>query len=198
VFSDGASVVVTRPPNRRDLQKAATRERIFATAMKLFVERGFDPVSVAQIAEASGVSVPTFYAHYPSKESLLMALPSQEEVDLLLAEQPPERPVAEQVREGMRAWLDSCEAPGVREHTLMRWRIIAASPALRLKTAEFERATATMALRALGPGRSGIDELAVHTLCTAYTQILLRWVDADGARPLAEVTDDVFAELDRL
>jgi AcrR family transcriptional regulator len=189
---------VTRPPNRRDLQKAATRERIYATAMKLFVERGFDPVSVAQIADASGVSVPTFYAHYLSKESLLMALPSQEQIDALFAGQPVDRPVGEQVRDAIRTWLRVCDEPGEREQTLLRWRIIAGSPALRLKTAEFERATATMVLRALGPGRSGIEELAVHTTATAYTQILLRWADADGARPLAEVTDEVFAELDRL
>jgi AcrR family transcriptional regulator len=189
---------VTRPPNRRDLQKAATRERIYTTAMKLFVERGFDPVSVAQVADASGVSVPTFYAHYPSKESLLMALPSQEQIDALFGEQSPERPVNERVRDAMRTWLRVCEEPGEREQTLMRWRIIATNPALRLKTAQFERATATMALRSLGPGLSGMDELAVHTTCTAYTQILLRWADADGARPLAEVTDEVFAELDRL
>ena len=189
---------MTRPPNRREQQKAETGQRIYATALKLFAERGFDSVSVAQIAEASGISVPTFYAHYLGKESLLMALPSQEQIDALFAQQPAGRPVAEQVRDARRTWLRVCDEPVERGQTLDRWRIITGSPALRLKTAEFERATATMALRSLGPGLSGMDELAVHTTCTAYTQILLRWADADGSRPLAEVTDEVFAELDRL
>ncbi|WP_324275189.1 TetR/AcrR family transcriptional regulator [Blastococcus brunescens] len=54
---------------------ATTHQRIYDTAIALFQELGFDAVNVGQIARGAEVSVPTFYAHYPSKEHLVMQLP---------------------------------------------------------------------------------------------------------------------------
>jgi hypothetical protein len=56
-----------------------THQRIYDTALGLFQGHGFEQVSVGQIAGAAGVSVPTFYAHYPSKEHLVMQVPSAHE-----------------------------------------------------------------------------------------------------------------------
>jgi AcrR family transcriptional regulator len=62
-----------RPYNAegRRAQARATRERILETARALFVARGYAPVSVADIAEAAGVSVPTVFAGFRSKANLL-------------------------------------------------------------------------------------------------------------------------------
>ncbi len=91
------------------------------------------------------------------------------------------------------------EAHAREERALERWRIIAATPSLRLRTAEFERATAAMALDALhaadGHRPPPAVEVALAALMSAYTQIVLRWADDNGARPLRTVADEVLGEL---
>jgi AcrR family transcriptional regulator len=47
------------------------------TATELFQERGYGAVSVADIAEVSGLSVGSFYRYFPNKEELLIQLLSQ-------------------------------------------------------------------------------------------------------------------------
>jgi AcrR family transcriptional regulator len=48
-----------------------TRNRIAITARRLFAERGFDMVTVLEIAEAADVSEQTVYNHFPTKEDLV-------------------------------------------------------------------------------------------------------------------------------
>jgi AcrR family transcriptional regulator len=52
----------------------ATRDRIVATALRLFSERGTAAVSVRELAEASGVTVPGLYYHFASKADLIRAV----------------------------------------------------------------------------------------------------------------------------
>jgi AcrR family transcriptional regulator len=54
----------------RQTKKAATRNQIAGVAMRLFVTRGFDRVTVAQIAAEAGVSEKTVFNYFPSKEDL--------------------------------------------------------------------------------------------------------------------------------
>ncbi|WP_295034368.1 TetR/AcrR family transcriptional regulator [uncultured Microbacterium sp.] len=51
--------------------KQRRRERISGAAMMLFAERGFDGVSIAEIADAAGVSKMTVTNHFPLKEDLV-------------------------------------------------------------------------------------------------------------------------------
>ena len=54
----------------RESKKQQTREHIAAEAMRLFVTRGFDHVTVAEVAEAAGVSEKTVFNYFPTKEDL--------------------------------------------------------------------------------------------------------------------------------
>jgi AcrR family transcriptional regulator len=63
--------VTSTEPGRRERKKAATRQALADAALALFVERGFDGVTVAEVAEAADVSVATLFKHFPSKEALL-------------------------------------------------------------------------------------------------------------------------------
>src|ERR1700721_2359867 len=54
----------------RARKKAQTRTRIADTAMGLFVERGFDQVTVVEIAAAAEVGVSTVFNYFPTKEDL--------------------------------------------------------------------------------------------------------------------------------
>jgi AcrR family transcriptional regulator len=54
----------------RELKKEQTRQHIAATAWELFAARGFDQVSVAEVARAAQVAEATVFNYFPSKEDL--------------------------------------------------------------------------------------------------------------------------------
>ncbi|MDO5082971.1 MAG: TetR/AcrR family transcriptional regulator [Arachnia propionica] len=51
-------------------RRAETRRRIVETAMRLFTERGYEAVTVADITEAADVAKGTFFTHFPSKRDI--------------------------------------------------------------------------------------------------------------------------------
>lgn len=56
------------------VRSAATKSRILAVALDLFIEKGYDKVSLREIAEAVGVTKAALYYYFPSKEQILRAL----------------------------------------------------------------------------------------------------------------------------
>lgn len=56
---------------RRERKKAATRKRISDVATEMFIERGFDAVSVREIADRVDVSPTTVFTYFPQKEALV-------------------------------------------------------------------------------------------------------------------------------
>jgi len=69
---------------RRERKKAATRKAISDAATALFLERGFDNVSIREIAEKADVSPTTVFAHFPQKEALVFD-EDEEQRDRLVA-----------------------------------------------------------------------------------------------------------------
>lgn len=56
----------------RERKKRQTRQYISDVATGLFLERGFDAVTVAEVADAANVSVNTVYNYFPTKEDLFL------------------------------------------------------------------------------------------------------------------------------
>ncbi len=56
----------------RELKKRETHQRISDVATEMFLARGFDAVTVTEVAAASGVSEKTVYNYFPTKESLVL------------------------------------------------------------------------------------------------------------------------------
>jgi AcrR family transcriptional regulator len=64
----------------RETKKLRTRQEIADTAMRLFATRGFDHVTVAEVAEEAGVSEKTVFNYFPTKEDLFYdEVPAREE-----------------------------------------------------------------------------------------------------------------------
>jgi AcrR family transcriptional regulator len=59
---------------RRELKRDAQRERILDAARALFGSRGFDAVSMSEVAEQAGVARATVFNHFGSKRALVEAI----------------------------------------------------------------------------------------------------------------------------
>ncbi|MFE9816056.1 TetR/AcrR family transcriptional regulator [Streptomyces sp. NPDC005773] len=89
------------PVGRRERKKAATRQAIADAALELFLEHGFERVSVRDVAERADVSTTTLFAHFPSKEALVFD--REAEVEACLTAAVHERPEGQGVVEALRA-----------------------------------------------------------------------------------------------
>jgi AcrR family transcriptional regulator len=69
----------------RESKKLETRREIADTAMRLFVQRGFDHVTVAEVAAAARVSEKTVFNYFPSKEDLFFDEVPEREAALVAA-----------------------------------------------------------------------------------------------------------------
>ncbi|SOD59397.1 transcriptional regulator, TetR family [Streptomyces zhaozhouensis] len=92
----------------RERKKRQTRQHISDVATGLFLERGFDAVTVAEVAEAAEVSVNTVYNYFPAKEDLFFDR-EEEVVDRPSArvrDRAPGQSAAEAILGGMREDID--------------------------------------------------------------------------------------------
>ncbi|MGV9375609.1 substrate-binding domain-containing protein [Nonomuraea sp. NPDC003707] len=63
-------MLIQQPQGRRERKKAETRRAMAEAALRLFALRGFDAVTVNEVAEAADVSAKTVFNHFPTKEQL--------------------------------------------------------------------------------------------------------------------------------
>ena len=134
----------------RERKKQRTRQLLSDTARRLFSERGFEQVSVAEIAREAEVSEMTVFNYFPSKEDLVYSGLETFEDQLLAAirERPPGQTVIAAFGDfileprGLLAAKDDAAAGELMAVT----RMIAASPALLAREQHiFARYTETLA-----------------------------------------------------
>jgi AcrR family transcriptional regulator len=115
-------------------------------ALHLFDERGFEQVSVQDVAEAAGMSARTFFRYFASKDDIL--LDYQRRLQRRLCEAVRVRPPDEGAVTALRQAYIATSSVAPRDHAdvVQRARVLAAAPALRA--------------RARGAEASGLDEVA--------------------------------------
>ncbi|EME55923.1 TetR/AcrR family transcriptional regulator [Amycolatopsis decaplanina] len=120
---------MTVPTGRRERKKAATRQKIADTALRLFLERGYDAVGIREVAAEADVAVTTLFSHFASKEALVFEQDADFEQGLTRAvtERAPHEPLIPALRREIHAMVRHCAADGAAPI----WRMIDGSPALR-------------------------------------------------------------------
>lgn len=56
------------------MKQEDTKQRILDKALELFSAKGYDSVSVGEIAKAVGIKAPSLYNHFPSKQAIFDAI----------------------------------------------------------------------------------------------------------------------------
>ncbi len=145
-----AIVSESRAPGLRERKKQQTRELIAETARRLFVERGFDGVTVAEVARAADVSEKTVFNYFPTKEDLVYWRLESFEENLL--ETIRERKAGESFLAAFgrfvleRRGLLAEEDPDAVERLAALTRMLSESPALLARERQiFERYTTSLA-----------------------------------------------------
>ncbi|MFE9426320.1 helix-turn-helix domain-containing protein [Kitasatospora sp. NPDC006697] len=199
------------PPGEglRARKKRLTRRRLAEAAAEMFLERGFDAVRVAEIAQACGVSEKTVFNYFPTKESLLLDLGDATGAALRTALADPDRPPLEAVLEvlagelaALTCWLAAQPDQAGAAAKLRRFRDLTRStPSLRAHhrdTADrlTELAAALLAARTAGDPAAPEPQIAAAALlglwrvqCHSLGRHLAAGLPADRLR--AAVTEEV-------
>ena len=156
----------------RERKKQQTREAIADTALRLFTERGFDAVPVAEVAREANVSEATVFNYFPTKEDLVYHRLEAFETELLDAIR--DRPAGEAALAAFgrfvlepRGYLATKEPD---ERFLAIPRMIEQSPALLARERQiFERFT--LALAALLAEETGARPDAIEPRVAAEALI---------------------------
>ncbi|MFG1670222.1 TetR/AcrR family transcriptional regulator [Streptomyces sp. Y7] len=188
----------TSEPGLRERKKRRMYETVSETAIRLFVEKGFDAVSVAEVAAAAEISKPTLFRYFPVKEDLVLYRIADHEDE-----------AARVVREGptpvealRRHFLEGIERrdpiTGLNDHpaVLAFHSLVYGTPALVARMyAYLERSEAALA-EALG---GGLDARLAAGQIVAVRRILAEenWRRVSAGEPVAEVQKDAVTAAER-
>ncbi len=168
----------------RERKKRATREAIAATARRLFAERGFDAVTVAEVAIAADVSEKTVFNHFAAKEDLVFAggETGLAELQAAIAQRPSGASVLDVFRANSESMLDVVAA-GETKDSLVVPRIVRDSPALQQRLAAgWEREAEALVAAIAEATAADADDLvpAVVARTLAWTLITIFRATFDG------------------
>jgi AcrR family transcriptional regulator len=194
-------------PGLRERKKQQTRQLIAETARRLFSERGFDRVTVAEVARAADVSEQTVFNYFPTKEDLVYWRLESFEEELLatIREREPGESALAAFGRFMRQprGLLAKQDPEARERLAALTRMIVESPALLAREQQiFAGYTASLAAliaeeRGVAPGEveprvAANAMMGVHRALVDYSRRRV----VDGA-PHSRLAREVVAQADQ-
>jgi len=199
-------------PGLRERKKQQTRQTIAQAAHRLFAERGFDAVTVAEVARAANVSEGTVFNYFPTKEDLFYGGMEVFEAELIEAVR--ERPAGESVLSAFRRFVlersERLAAEEVAELIEAAARVVSASPALMAREREivthYTDSLAALLAAETGAGAGEVEAWAVANALMGVQRALVAHVRASilGGRRGPKLVADVrargnlaFARLER-
>jgi AcrR family transcriptional regulator len=191
----------------RERKKQQTRELIAETARRLFGERGFERVSVAEIARVADVSEKTVFNYFPTKEDLVYWRLESFEAELL--ETIRSRQPGESVLDAFgrfvrqpRGMLGQYDAEA-RERLAALTRMIVESPSLLAREQQiFAGYTASLAALIAGETGAGPDDVQPWVAANAMMGVHRRLIDYTRDRIVAgarhpQLAADVLEQAER-
>ena len=168
----------------RERKKQQTRQLIAETAHRLFVERGFDAVTVAEVARTADVSEGTVFNYFPTKEDLFYG--RMEIFEAALVEAVRARPPGDSALAAFRRFvlegtkrLEAAETADVIETAA---RVVTASSALQARerevVAEYTDALAALLAEETGAGGEDVEPHAVAAALMGVQRALVQSVRA--------------------
>lgn len=181
-----------------------TRARISEVATRLFLERGFDTVTVAEVAREAGVSSVTVFKHFPRKEDLLLDR-EVDAVELLrsaVRDRAQDVDVLASLRDTTLRLVDARHAlSGVADGSIPFFRTVAASPALVARVREIAADLQRILADELDhdPAFEGDATLLAAFFIAGYGTVLVETARRlIAGEPPSAVADDHRARLERL
>ncbi|GAA3050571.1 TetR/AcrR family transcriptional regulator [Streptomyces glomeratus] len=154
----------------RESKKQQTRTAIADAALTLFLEHGFDQVTVAQVARQAGVSTNTVFNYFPTKEDLFFDRQADVEGHLaaLVRDRAPGTCPVETVRDDLLSALRRNDPLlGLHPGAPRFWQVILDSPALRAREREISEHAETALTAALAehpPSSEGTPDDPGHPM----------------------------------
>ncbi len=186
----------------RERKKRATRQALHGAALRLVAERGFDDVTIEDIAAAADVSPRTFFNYFGSKEDVIVN-PDPDRVDRLRAQLASHTSAEEQPLDVIESVLVATvdEMNDRREEWLLRLRLVREIPALTPRHLAaydaMEKALVDDVVRRTGLDAS-TDVLPVLVAAAAMAAVraaIARWGAGDGLTPLPDLLRESFVAL---
>ncbi|MEU1046901.1 helix-turn-helix domain-containing protein [Streptomyces sp. NPDC005897] len=180
----------------REQRRAQTQRMIQAVAVRLFTERGYDAVTVADIAEAASVSPMTVYRHFPTKEDLVLVDQNGPLVAERIAAAPAARPLVRRIGTALVDAATTLTSEGRPDDPtagdrflLARLRLMISTPALRARHLDNHYVLQQAIVDALGDEATDPDEAfraqaAAGACLAALHTALVRWAEDDGRTEL--------------
>lgn len=193
-----------RPGGLRERKKERTRTEIQRHALRLFRERGFDAVSVQQVAAAAEVAASTVFRYFPTKEALL-GLDGYygfgPGVAAAFAEQPAGTSAIAALRSGLRtvfADLSDEQRAARAERDLGLLQVPELLTANRaLLGAALSQIAALFAARAGRPADDPDARVLADAVLGVAVDAMLRWAEAPRG-DLIDAVDEALSRLDSM
>jgi len=175
-------------------------ERLQHTALALFAERGFDGVTVSEIAAAAGLTERTFFRHFTDKREVLFAGQGDfEQAFLAPLSAPSDGDAMTRVVSSLAGAVELFPEER-RSWSRARQAVIAAHPALQERELLKLSSLAAAMTRALAD--RGIDPiaaaLAAESGVTVFRTAFAAWVTDGEQRPFGAIQEAVLQELHSL
>lgn len=187
----------------RDKKRQQTRSALSQAAIRLFAERGFDAVTVAEIAAEANVSPKTAFNYFPKKEDLVLDRRQEIELELLLAIR--QRPLGEAAvsavrRHTLRVAMQLNEVGPERRQAFRK--IIEASPTIHARLRQLslttEQALAQLLAQDTGAGPHDPTPMVVATALGLLARLAYGvpgW-PAGGVESFDEIVEGINAAFD--
>jgi AcrR family transcriptional regulator len=200
----------SQPPGLREKKRVQVEHELAACALRLFATRGYDAVTVDEIADAAGVSRRTFFRYYTSKEDLLFGFPNRDRPLYFISASRFRELLGEAFSQPDGGDLSafaaalSAVAAEIEPFREQIGQVIAACE--RSAVLRGRRAGAAQQLvdwmgdaMAGGHGRTSEDsDTLARVAMTIFDAAVGRWVETEPATPLREHIERLFAQLRRL